>query len=257
MAECVVYWVYDKNCKNIETDGYVGISVEPDARLLAHQKNENFSKPFCMEILTESSVINCRKIERQLRPKENIGWNKAAGGGKPPLQTNQKQITCEKCGKVSNPGNHKQWHGDNCGRKRSAEEIVKYSQAMMGKNKGRTFTEEQRRRMSEACIGKKSYTRTPEQRAAISARQKGQIRGPLSEEHRAKIGAAHKGKKHPPRAPRADEVRKRISATMKGRKQTPEHVANVQRAGQRTKYNKKKIRFDALMERWKEVTDGR
>ena len=30
------------------------------------------------------------------------------------LATNAKRITCEHCGKESNPGNHKQHHGDNC-----------------------------------------------------------------------------------------------------------------------------------------------
>lgn len=250
MAECVVYWLYDKNCKNIETDGYVGISVEPETRLIAHEKNERFNRPFCMEILKSATLNECRIIERQLRPKENIGWNIAAGGGRPPVQKNQKQIICDKCGKVSNPGNHKKWHGDNCGRRMSEEEKIYRSSIAKGKiNVGKKHTPEHCDRMSKARKGKATYIRTPEQCAAISVRQRGKKRGPMSQETRNKIGNAHRGKVLGPQPPRSEDIKNRISSSLKGRKKSIEHITNVLKA----KYNKKKTRFHLVSEKWKNL----
>jgi hypothetical protein len=78
-----------------------------------------------------------------------------------------------------------------------------------------TLSEEARAKISAANKGRKA---TPEARAKISAAHKGKKR---TAEHRAKISAAQKGKKHTP------ETRDLFRIVNAGRKISPEHRAKI------------------------------
>ena len=74
-------------------------------------------------------------------------------------------------------------------------------------NKGKTFSEETRRKISEANKGKFLSEDT---RKKMSEAKKGRTRSPFSEEHRMKIAAAKKGKV------RSEETKNKISKALKG-----------------------------------------
>jgi hypothetical protein len=63
------------------------------------------------------------------------------------LVRNYTMMKCEKCGKVNNIGNHKRWHGDNCGIKKahSEETKKKISKSLTG----RVFSEEHRKKLGD------------------------------------------------------------------------------------------------------------
>lgn len=84
--------------------------------------------------------------------------------------------------------------------------------------KGRVFSEEHRRRKSEAQFGRKLSEET---KAKIAAAHTGKK---LSEEHKRKVGEASKGRTL------SVEARAKISAANKGREFTPEHLANLSAA---------------------------
>lgn len=76
-----VYWVKNASCKKIETDGYVGVSKDPHARLLSHlRNNERVPSDAWVEVVFEGPREECFRLEGELRPTKNIGWNRAIGG---------------------------------------------------------------------------------------------------------------------------------------------------------------------------------
>ena len=118
----------------------IGTSIEPAYRV-AQQGYNQFD---VLEVHADIYEASDREIELQKeygykvdkipywksiqnRPKWNSQTAKAAGSISPTNTDNYreggriamaklaaKRITCEHCGKESNPGNHKQHHGDNC-----------------------------------------------------------------------------------------------------------------------------------------------
>lgn len=93
-VECYLYWLHDVSEKDISTEGYVGISLNPDARCRCHESN--FQKRRDGQYLDSSvyefnnvvfEVVHCgsqsevEDFERTLRPTKGIGWNRGAGGG--------------------------------------------------------------------------------------------------------------------------------------------------------------------------------
>lgn len=93
-AECYLYWLHDVSEKDISTEGYVGISLNPDTRCRSHESN--FQKRREGQYLDSSvydlndivfEVVHCgsqsevEDFERTLRPTKGIGWNRGAGGG--------------------------------------------------------------------------------------------------------------------------------------------------------------------------------
>ena len=75
-------------------------------------------------------------------------------------------------------------------------------------HKCKTFSEETRRKISEAKKGKKLSEET---RRKMSEAKKGHTRSPFSEEHRRKISEAKKGKV------RSEETKNKISKAIKGK----------------------------------------
>lgn len=118
-----------------------------------------------------------------------------------------------------NPMSYNLHNGDGnfttAGKRQSQETIAK----RVAKNTGQTRTEETRQRMSESSWNKGiSIPRTLESRLKQSATMKGRPspkKGiPLSEEHRARVSAANKGKK---RAPFSEETRQRMRESSRSR----------------------------------------
>ena len=122
------------------TQGYVGISNDAQRRFLEHKGKEWYDDRCVLTILqdglTREEAIN---IEEILRPKWNIGWNVAPGGGDPPPAT---------AGKSYNVGNQARK-----GIKDSAETRAKKS-----KSNGRYVRTEEWKKQAEQNL---KYFRAP------------------------------------------------------------------------------------------------
>lgn len=94
-VKCYLYWIRTEEMTDIFTQGYVGISTTPNVRILQHVSNartdshhkypESFrdcllSGEYLFQIMLCSSVEYCLEVERKLRPKLYVGWNRAVGG---------------------------------------------------------------------------------------------------------------------------------------------------------------------------------
>lgn len=75
-----VYWVYDMGCGSEVKSGYVGVTEDPANRLRHLRISGTVPRHARMTVLLEGDRIECLAMEKKLRPKRNIGWNKAAGG---------------------------------------------------------------------------------------------------------------------------------------------------------------------------------
>jgi hypothetical protein len=91
----------------------------------------------------------------------------------------------------------------------------------MSRPKGFIVSAETRAKLSAAHLGKKREPFSPEHGAKIAAAMRGRA---LSPEHRAKISAAHLGKTISP------ETRAKLSAALRGRKRSPETCARMSAA---------------------------
>lgn len=115
-----------------------------------------------------------------------------------------------------------------------------------GYNKGKHFSEEARKNMSEAHKGKPAHNKgkkmSEEQKKKLSEAQKGKHSKPHSEETKRKLSKAHKGKKL------SEEHRKKLSEVGKG---------NTNALGKkRTEEQKKKLSEIYRGKHWK-VVDGK
>jgi hypothetical protein len=101
------YWVYDESVVNIHEwpprpprgelprierpnrdhasrrHGYVGVSEDPISRWRALKTEGRVPKHAKLAVLFEGTREQCRRWERRLRPRPNIGWNKSVGGVAP------------------------------------------------------------------------------------------------------------------------------------------------------------------------------
>lgn len=102
MTSCSVYWIRAKHHTDLMTEGYVGVSRDASKRWrYGHfwaQKNSRHDNPrlanaiakhgwenLVKEILVISTEDYCYDLEAKIRSQEEIGWNLAAGGHKPPV----------------------------------------------------------------------------------------------------------------------------------------------------------------------------
>lgn len=86
-----VYWIKDKDHRDVISEGYVGYSKDPYKRFESHKKANSLvgnkirthdtELQVIMEFENEQSAL---MYEKQLRPKKRIGWNIAIGGQLPP-----------------------------------------------------------------------------------------------------------------------------------------------------------------------------
>lgn len=120
-------------------------------------------------------------------------------------------------------------HAINLGRKASEETRAKMSLAQRGNKRalGNKLSAETRARMSAAKRGSKRPPATDEARANMAAAQRGKT---LSAEARAKLSAAHRGSKRPPRTAQWRERQANAQAGKQvwlGRKHSPETIAKL------------------------------
>jgi hypothetical protein len=87
---CVVYWLFDDRCFCPWRHGYIGISIQFDARLKRHRDRAGTRKSavgvpsiFDHKIIFTGTVDECVALEAAMRPRKNIGWNRAVGGREP------------------------------------------------------------------------------------------------------------------------------------------------------------------------------
>jgi len=141
-----VYWLYNETCIDPQVDGYVGITVNFKRRMSTHRRSGNFPENFQIMILYEGTRVEARQIEFGLRPRWNMGWNKAPGGAE--------------CSSAA-------W---NKGVPMSEEAKAKMILAKKGKKTG-PQSEETKRKIGLANKGK-GHPRSPETRQKMSEKAK-------------------------------------------------------------------------------------
>ena len=131
-----LYWVHKSYHNCPLSEGYIGITKNPEQRKSAHKKrfpNSNFTI-----LETRITRDEIKFLEKQYRPHSNIGWNIAKGGAGSDMTI----ITRKKISKTL---------------------------------KGEVWSEERKRKVSEACKGKKK---------------------PRSKQHQEKINQSRIGYQH-------------------------------------------------------------
>lgn len=101
MTHSSIYWIRTKNHSDILSEGYIGVSKDVKTRWeYGHfwsYKNNRHDNPklsnaikkhgwdnLVKEVIVIGDEKYCYEIEQKLRPTEEIGWNLAIGGRKPP-----------------------------------------------------------------------------------------------------------------------------------------------------------------------------
>jgi group I intron endonuclease len=89
-----LYWIKHKNHIDPQTQGYIGISNNPERRFKEHKQKQDFPVHNAMKkygddvemILLADNLTEqeAKDSEKTLRPKMHIGWNIMSGGGIPP-----------------------------------------------------------------------------------------------------------------------------------------------------------------------------
>lgn len=77
----VLYWLHLPNEADVFTQGYVGVASDMTTRLRSHK--HRFKHIWDKVVVTQLAVSTkeyCFDLEKKLRPKRNIGWNKSIGG---------------------------------------------------------------------------------------------------------------------------------------------------------------------------------
>ena len=99
---CSVYWIRAKSHSDFMSQGYIGVARDPKKRWkYGHfwsQKNNRHDNPklanaiakhgwdnLVKEILVIAPEKYCYELEEKIRASENMGWNIATGGHKPPV----------------------------------------------------------------------------------------------------------------------------------------------------------------------------
>lgn len=144
--ECIVYWIHKLEELDIYNQGYVGITNDLERRLKEHKRSGLFvHDDMIVEVFLQGEREYCKEQEILLRPKSNIGINKAPGGGVPPDVTGIKR----------NEETRKKQSDNNVGmkdKKHSIESRQKMSNSKKGKP-GKPHTEETKQKLSKIRKG--------------------------------------------------------------------------------------------------------
>jgi len=111
-GDTVLYWIKHPDHNDIRSEGYVGISSNVNNRFKRHKflhTNKHLAnaikkygwKNLIKQVMLVADESYCLMIEKLLRAKENIGWNIAIGGGKPPVCKGGKPLSEETKAKIS------------------------------------------------------------------------------------------------------------------------------------------------------------
>lgn len=119
------------------------------------------------------------------------------------------------------------------GKKRTEEQRKRISEALMGRV-GKSPSEDVRRRIAESQRGKPKPKHSAEERQRKSERQKGRRRPPVSEETRRRLSESHKGQR-----PSQETLTKRSEA-LTGKKRSPETIQRMREAQQRRRREEKR-----------------
>lgn len=142
-----LYWVHDLNSTDPLSEGYVGITNNPNTRKSAHEKRFPGLTFTILEVRETRKEI--KSLERQYRPLSNIGLNVAKGGGGSDMEEETKE---------------------------------KIRQTMLDKS-AELWTDERRQNVSKAMKGKKKKPFSKTHREAIGKSIKGRT---MSEEEKKK-----------------------------------------------------------------------
>src|SRR5215831_668881 len=110
----VVYWLYDERCVCPWRHGYIGTTVTWPRRLYRHRTESEFpSDTFQGQVLFRGTVKQCLKLETEMRPRAQIGWNTLPGGlggfagkGVPKSAEHKENIRQAALRRYSNPAEH-------------------------------------------------------------------------------------------------------------------------------------------------------
>jgi len=190
-----VYWIHHPEHTDMLTQGYIGVSSNPERRFIQHsRKKENKHLASAIQkhgwdILVKKTLLiadeaYCLDIEAKLRPSESIGWNIVCGGGKPPVRYGNK----DRLG-IPSVWKGKKLSEDHC--KKLSESHMGHSPANKGKvghqvawNKGKNWSEEAKQKMSVARTG---ILHSEETKAKMSADRMGKCPYEMTDEVKAKI----------------------------------------------------------------------
>ena len=171
LKECIIYWIHSESETDITTQGYVGITKNLKRRIREHTNEKDFVKDRIFDVFLCGERDFCKEIERQLRPKKNIGLNIAAGGGDPPNAKGLKRS--EKTRRLMSL--------NNVGMKgmKHTEETRKKMRESHKNSKGRPHTEETKRKLSEIARRRKfnpmtgrKHTDLAKQKMSAAAKQR-------------------------------------------------------------------------------------
>ena len=70
-------------------------------------------------------TISKLSISQKNRLKNGQPESQKLAAKKAMTENSKRTMVCDKCGKINNLGNHKRWHGDNCGIKTTRSEEIK------------------------------------------------------------------------------------------------------------------------------------
>jgi group I intron endonuclease len=153
------------------------------------------------------------------------------------------QRCIDRCDAVNKGYNKSPNAGTSLGRKMRPESISKMAESKRGKKRSPETRAKHsatcadpvyRARLSAACKGTHSPTKTPEHVRKVALANTGKVRSP---EMRAKLRAANLGKKN---GPHTDATRLKISLALRGRTLTGEHLAAV-RLGQQRRRERERL----------------
>jgi hypothetical protein len=90
-----VYWIHSEDHEDPFGEGYVGITANFEYRIQRYKQRGQKSHLQCrfdagakVRVLAKNLLhTEALLLERKLRPKRNIGWNKNSGGFMPPIPT--------------------------------------------------------------------------------------------------------------------------------------------------------------------------
>lgn len=142
-----LYWIHSVNDTDPLSEGYIGITRNPDQRESAHKKR--FPGLTFTILDTRDTREKIKTLERQYRPSKNIGLNIAKGGGGSDMRPETRE---------------------------------KIRQVMLNRSED-LWTEERRQAVSKATKGKKKKPFSKSHKEAISKAMKGRT---MSESEKVK-----------------------------------------------------------------------